>query len=126
MDFDNYSEDYESKILDINEVTQDVKINPDFYIHYGIIKAQDSLKNPNMKEGFIQYRLFIEHIETIAKSAGLLSPLYEERINEYKKSADFIEEKDFIIKGVLLANKKLEWLLNEVFLRKPETKYMKI
>jgi len=113
---------YDPEVLTDTEI----KINPDFYIHNAIIKAQQSLLNPNFKEGLAQYRIFIEHIEILCKSGGLASTDYGTKIDEYIKSNEYKELKEGEQKSHYLANKKLELLLNSVFKNKPLKSQLKL
>lgn len=118
--------DYEKEIIDIDEVTgTDVKINPDFYIHSALIKAQQALTKENMKEGFIQFRVLVEHIEVLCKAANMLSDTYSKGLEDYKKSNEYIDEADNLVRASKLANKKLGLLMQEVFSNKVLTDSIK-
>lgn len=113
---------YDEKILDVDEVIgTDIKINPDFYIHNAIVKAQNALNSQDFKQGIIQFRLNIENIEILCKAGGMLPDDYNQQIEDYKKSEDYAEEKELNIKNFRLANKKLEILLTNVFSSKVST-----
>lgn len=100
------------KILDIDELSgTDLKINPDFYLHNAIVKAQECLVKENMKEGFAQFRIMVEHIETLCKAANMLPENYEEQVKNFKVD----DEEDSLIKAVKIGQKKLEILMTEVF-----------
>ena len=125
-DLNTFENPITKDIIDLDDLgSTEIKINPDFYIHWGIIKAQTALSNPNINEAFIQYRLFVEHVEVIARAAKYLSAEYKEKIDAYKESAEFTEETDQKIKQAILANKKLELLLSEVFSQRISFKPLK-
>lgn len=119
-------DDYESKVLDIDEVAgTDIKINPDFYIHNALLKAQSALINDDAKTGFTQFRVLVENIEILCNAAKMLPLDYEEQLKDYKKSRDFKEETDVLIQGVKLANQKLKILMSQVFSAKTATQPLK-
>ena len=54
--------DMDDNVMDIDQVGgTDIKINPDFYIHKALVKAQECLADPDMRIGLLRYRQFIEH-----------------------------------------------------------------
>ena len=117
---------YDNEIIDIDEVQgTDMKINPDYYIHSALLKAQQALIKDNLQEGLLQYRILIEHIEVLCRSAGKLPSNYKTEIETFEKSEEYIKEKDNLIKSVKLATKKLELLMNEVFSSKVSTEPLK-
>lgn len=115
--------DYEAETIDIEEVQgTDVKINPDFYIHNALLKAQNALISEDPRAGFLKYRIIIEHIEVLCIAAGMLSEDYKTVLDKFKKENEaYIKEKDELTKSVLLANKKLLLLMSEVFTNKTLT-----
>lgn len=116
MEFkDDFNNDYDNKIVDSEEVDgTDVKINPDVYIHFSLLRAQNCLTNPNTKDGFIQFVVMVEHIEILAKSSGRLPENYAEEIKKYQ---DEIKTQDLpeYIKLTRLSHKKLELILTRIF-----------
>jgi hypothetical protein len=127
-DIDVY-EQYENKVDrsadDVLDLT-DFKIRPDFYIHTAILKAQNAFNNPDLNSGFIQYILIIDHIETLIIAANKKPDLYEEKLSEFTKTAEYTEEENNIIKKVKLANYKSRLLLNEAFGSRTATASLKI
>lgn len=123
---DNF-EDYDSSVLDIDEVKgTDIKINPDYYIHNALIKAQQALTKDNMKEGFIQYRVFIEHIETLCRASKMLPGDFDERIKSFLSSKEYKDVQiNELTKGVRLADFKLGLMMEAVFKRKTLTDPLK-
>lgn len=117
----NY-EYYEKQVIDIDEIDgTDIKINPDFYIHKALLKAQDALAKENLKEGFLQYRQFIEHIEVLCSSAKMLGPEYEEQLESFKNSDQYKNLNDKTARSIKLANKKLNLIMSLVFTNKTAT-----
>ncbi len=119
-------DDYEKQIIDIDEVIgTDIKINPDYYIHTGLLKAQAALMKENIKEGFVQYRQFIEHIEVLCDAANMLPADYKKKIDDYLKGKENANITDPMIQSVRLANKKLFLIMASVFGRKISTDPLK-
>lgn len=113
--------DVESGILDEDNIgDMNIRINPNYYIHTALIKAQQSLMlsayKGSIKDGITAFRIFIEHIEVLCKAADLLDSTYEKQIEDFKNSDEFkTSEKD--IQEAKLANKKVEILMRQVFHR---------
>jgi Na+-transporting NADH:ubiquinone oxidoreductase subunit NqrF len=127
MDTKEDFNDYDNRIVDIDEVIgTDVKINPDYYIHSALIKAQQALIKDDVKGGFMQFRVIVEHIEILTRAANMLTPKYAEEVDKYKKTDEYSKEEDNFVRLTKLANKKLELLLIEVFANKVSTEPMKI
>lgn len=113
---------YDDEVLEMDEVAgTDIKINPDYYIHKALIKAQEALANDNLKEGFIKYRQFIEHIEVLCNSAAMLDETYYTELQNFKNSNEYQEIGDRIAKSVKLADKKLGLMMSEIFANKTAT-----
>lgn len=111
LDIEKYNID-----IDESKLPSDIRINPEYYIHFALLKAQNCFLKDNAEIGFSQYLMYIDHIENLCDAAGILSTRYLEKLNTYKESAEFKENKDRdIIKLIKLANKKLNYLLYEVF-----------
>jgi len=104
----------------------DIKINPDFYIHHALVNAQKSLLKEDIKEGFLQYWGFVEHIEILCKAANMLPDKYTNSLEEFKKTEEYQKEQDNFKKSVKIANKKLSLIMGEVFNRKTVTEPLKI
>lgn len=116
----------EKEILDEDEFTNtEIKINPEFYIHNAVLKAQASLEKENLKEGYLRYYLYIEHIEILAKSANIIGDDYDTEIKKFQEEKDYIDTKDDLIKNTKLANKKLSLVMKAVFSKKIITNPMR-
>lgn len=120
----DYNE-YDDKVKDIDEVEgTDIKINPDYYIHKALIKAQEALIKDNIKEGFLQYRQCVEYIEVLCNSANMLTDGYREAIKKFIEDEDaknVTSQDEILAKSVRIANKKLGLMLSEVFAYKTAT-----
>jgi len=115
----------EKQVLDNEDFgSAEVKVNPDFYIHNAIVKAQNCLLTDNIKEGFLKFRVFVEQIETLTDAANMIDKDYYEEIENFKKSEEYSKEEDYSIKHSKLANFKLGRLMTRVFNRKAITKEM--
>lgn len=123
----NNIKDYDKEIIDIDELDDiDIKINPDYYIHKALLKAQESLTKDNITEGFLQYRQFIEYIEVLCNAAGMLEEDYFIEVEKYKKTKDYTDSQKDIVKSMKLSNKKLYLMMKEVFTAKTATFKLKV
>ena len=108
---------YDDSNIDVNDSMEnyDIKINPDFYIHSAILKAQTCLMKENQKEGFLQFVVLVQHLEVLAEAANRLGTDYKILIDDYCKSSEYLDQKDNLVKDVRLANKKIGLIMKEVF-----------
>lgn len=114
--------DMDNQVQDVDEINlNEIKINPDIYIHNAILKAQGSLTNPDVKVGFLQFRILVENIETLCRASSRLPPDYDKDIIAYKEEDGYKKEPDTFVKNVNLAHKKLELLLTHVFASRTST-----
>jgi hypothetical protein len=121
MEKQDYSK-IDDDIADIDEIdAAENKINPEIYIHQALLKAQACLINPNIQDGFMQYRVLVEHIESLCKSAKILlnETEYKEKI---KIKSDEIKQDNINLSSLelntKLANTKLELLTEQIFKNK--------
>lgn len=120
-------DDLDKNVLDIDEVVgTDIKINPDFYIHNALVKAQEALTKDNLKEGFVQFRFLVEHIEVLCRAANMLSDDYDRDLSDFKQSDEYNKEEKDYAKNVKIANKKIQLLMKEVFSNKVATDPLKM
>lgn len=117
-------EDFEKNILSFNdEPDLNIQIKPNYYIHMALLMAQRtlmvSLLKQGVQDGILVYSIFIEHIEVLSRSGGLLSSDYGQKLSAYMSSPEYtsIEKKDIAM--ARLANRKLEYLMSEIFGRSP-------
>lgn len=126
MDYDEIDEKYEKETYNIDNLEDtEIKINPSYYIHKCLIQSQYVLSKENMKEGFLQFIILTNYLESLCKSAKLVPEEYEEELKKAKQQIEE-EEKDDYIKKVKLAQKKQELLLKEVFESKTMTAPIKM
>ncbi len=119
-------DEYEDKIVDTDEISGvDMKINPDYYIHSALLKAQKALINENIKEGYAQFKILIEHVESLCRAAKMIDNDYPMLLSEFENTKEIKEEKDSFVKMVRIANKKLELLMTGVFDKKVITDPLK-
>lgn len=105
--------DYDSEVEDLPDMNmQDIKINPEYYIHSALLKAQQALLEPNLNEGIVRYQIFIQMIESMCKAANLLDDTYKTELDEYMATPDY---KLSSRKEAKIATKKLELLLGQIF-----------
>ena len=118
---------YEKEVVDTDQILNtDIKLNPDFYIHNAIVKAQQALISEDLRSGLIQFRVLIEHVESLCRAGRLTDDSYDESIEEYKRSEEYSAEDDALIKKAKIANKKLELLMTEIFDNKTLTGHLKV
>lgn len=107
---------YEKETFDITDLDNtDIRINPDYYIHHTLMKAQQALIKEDVSIGFLQFRMIVEHLEVLTRSAGIIDDDYKKEIEEYKKNNEDYKTADPKIKDIKLANKKIEAITKEVF-----------
>jgi hypothetical protein len=116
---------YEKEIEQIGDfVATEVNINPSYYIHNAILKAQQALNDEDIKNGIFKFRFYAENIEVLAKAAEMLPHNYQQDINKFKRSSDYIEE-DSLVQHFKLANYKMQLLLGQVFSSRVSTTPLK-
>lgn len=116
---------YDDVVIDIEDVEGvDIKINPDYYIHKAILKAQDCLSKDDIKQGYAQYRQFIEMIEVLTESANMLPENYKEEVDKFINTENAIEQ-DNLTKSIKIANYKLKLIMKRVFSQKMSTEPLK-
>jgi hypothetical protein len=117
--------DIDDNVMDIDSVGgTDIKINPDFYIHKALIKAQECLADPDMRVGLLRYRQFIEHIEVLCRSAKMLPDTYKESVKSFINEDDY-KKCDSNTQSAKLSHFKLELLMSEIFSSKTITDPMR-
>lgn len=115
MENDNFDK-YDDEIIDTDALKNtDIKINPDFYIHTALLKAQSTLQKDNMREGFLQFVMYIRFIEALCKANKLLDDEYLQNIKSYENNEKHSQEKDITIRMLNLALYKLELIMGIVF-----------
>lgn len=130
---DDSTYNYDDQITDDIDITNtEIKINSDFYIHHALIKAQSALMKPDIKEGVLTYRIFIEHIEVLCHAAKIIDDDYEGAVKDYLESEEYQnlnQDKSptgLTIKNEKLANYKLKLIMAEVFGLKTNTTPLKM
>lgn len=122
---DEFELGVDSNVYDIDELKGvDIKINPDYYIHMALLKAQAALSQDNIREGFIKFRMIVEHVETLCVAANMITDQYKVDIENFKNNVDYVEASDEI-KPVKLSNEKLRLMLTKVFKNKTLTTPLK-
>lgn len=106
---------YDNTVLATEEVnTQDVKINPDFYVHNCLVVIQNSLANEDLNHGMILFRQNVEYLETMSRAWDRLPEGYDDIIEEYSKSEEYTKIIDRRTKSYVLARKKLGLILKNI------------
>lgn len=112
-------EDYGKYTADVDELDQaEIKINPNYYIHTGIVSAQQALSNADIKQGFAQFVMIIATTESIAKAAKVLGNDYEQKVKDYMEKDEYkkAERQDLMI-----SKQKLQYMLEAVFASRTST-----
>lgn len=118
-------DEYEDEIKDIGEfIGTDIDINPAFYIHNAILKAQQALNSEDIQAGVFKFRFYAENIEILAKAAEMIPKDYEEKLEAYTATEAYKKEEN-LVKHFKLANYKMQLLLGQVFSSKLTTVPMK-
>jgi hypothetical protein len=113
----NNLDKYDTDVLDIDDVAgTDIKINPDFYVHYALIKAQNCLVKDNVEGGMLQFVMVVEHIIMLCRSANMLPDDYDKILDDYANSVEVQSFKGSdLARQVKLANKKLGLIMGNIF-----------
>jgi len=116
----------ERNIFDYSDESNiDIKIKPNFYLHMAILSAQKTLlfsvAKTSIADGLLGYNVFIEHIEVICKAAKFLDDNYNDELEKFKQTDEYINTERKDVQMVKLANKKLELLLSKIFQHSPVT-----
>lgn len=124
QDFNKFDEE----ILDIDNIDgTDIKINPEFYIHNAILKAQNALVKDDMQQGMAQYKMLVRHIESIARASKMLiQEEYDKEIESFKKTEEYTAAESELAKTVRLAEKKIELIMGAIFASKTSTDPLKM
>lgn len=126
MKDNNGTYDYDQQIEDLDEIQgTDIKINPDFYIHNAVVKAQQALVSPDLRAGLIQFRMLVENIEILCKAANMIPVDYDTTISEFMKN-EHIEGNLSDTQSAKLANFKMGELFKIVFKAKVNTNPMRV
>ena len=118
----NVESQFESSMLSFDDdMDADIKIKPSYYIHNGLVMAQRTLMigvlKANVKDALISYKILVENIEMLCKSANYLKEDYDKAINEYILTDDYTKTNDTFMQMTKLSHKKLFYLMKEVFSR---------
>jgi hypothetical protein len=116
-------EEIEKQLMDFDDhnLDTDVKINPNYYIHTGIMMAQKLLfigvLKGNIKAAFEGYYILVEQLEVICKASKKLTDQYDKDLKAYLASAEYKAnlENEIMVNGKL-ANKKLELIMCNIFM----------
>lgn len=117
---------YDKEIIDIDEIDgNDIKLNPEYYIHKTLLKMQDALVKDNLKEGMVMYRLLAEHAEVLCRGWAMLDDEYDDELKKFKDSKEYKGVDGDLAKGVKLSDKKVELILARVSSSSPLLGHLK-
>lgn len=113
---ENENNDFDTQFDELDSLDTHVKINPTFYIHLAILKAQNILSNPNVSDNILPYFVMVEHLEALAKASGVIGndTKYDEEIASSEKT----DLNNKLSMG-RLANKKFKLIVAEFFKSAP-------
>lgn len=122
----NELDKYESKVLDSDALNgMNIDISPQFYIHLAMISLTKSMMSDNIKEGFLRYRMNVEHIQAICEAGTLIQ---KETID--KEVEDFIKDKELDEAkeehGIKIAQFKLKKIMGAIFSTKTDLSPLQI
>lgn len=121
---ENY-ENIEENVIEGELSDTDVNINPVFYLHNAIMKAQQSLISENINDGILKYRLLAGHAEVVAKANNLVGNDFDDEINKLKNSEEY-KRAETSIKHALIADKIFFLILRDVCGKKPLRENLKL
>jgi hypothetical protein len=119
----NDIQDYENETYDAADLENlNIKINPDFYLHKALLNVQLVLAKDDVKIGFLQFRVLVKHIESLAKAAKMVDDTnYYKPMKKYKESDEIAKETDESKKSFKIAEKQFEYLAEIIFANKTAT-----
>ena len=105
----------------------DIKINPDYYIHTALTRAQKCLLKDDLNAGFLSYTFFINHIENLCMAAKKLDDQYHVDVAAFEKQIKESSEKPShpLANQVKIADYKLRLMMMAVFDNKQMTDALK-
>ena len=117
----------EQDVLDFDDnIHMENKVDLDAHINSVLIQAKYALTKDDVKAGFIQYWVIIEHLVTLCKAKNYLPDNFNEDIETYKKSKELQSIRDEVTKNVRIANKKLDLILPIIASKKVATEPLKL
>lgn len=120
-DYDNVTDDPDM------DMKTDVKLSFSFYFHTTEMKIQESLIKENLSEGLQQFQMLVTHLELLCRANKQIPKLYDELVLSYTKdNEEYRKEDNNTIRGVMLANKKLELIYGHVFGTMPLSQGVKV
>lgn len=120
-DYEDFQK-YKDQILDVDEdINMDIKINPDYYIHFALMACQEALKNPDLNLMAIMYRHNVEHLENLIRASGMIPNDYNDLVK-----VELEAKEGEISKSMKIASKKFQVLTGLVFNRRSMSAPMKV
>lgn len=108
----------EDKVVDDELEFEDVKINPDLYIHKAITNVLNSRIGVSPEEGFLRFWSSVEELEVVVRASGRIGADFEDFLKNFRESEEFLVADERRRKNLLL-NKRFEYLLSLAFDMKP-------
>lgn len=127
--YDDIVNDFAGEEIDTDALKgTEVKINPSFYQHLNLMKAQECLVAEDLKSGMVQYFVNAEHMETLARASNNLPPEYETELKKRleEKGVKTDVDTNNIIDLAKRSKIKYELLLSHIFSRVEKKGIVKI
>ena len=116
MDEIDYFDKYESEANSLAEIDgmQDIKINPQYYLHDCILKLNTALIMPDKTNFNDQYIFLVGHLESLCYASNYIPDDYDNKVKaKHEELAS--DNRPTETRRVLLAQEKLKLLLTKVF-----------
>lgn len=126
---DEHVDKYSGEYRDISEANlADFKINVDYLMFRQIIKCQDALadRGTPLAERITNYRNNVELLKVMARSSGMYPRNFDEEMSKMKESEEYKKKKEIHQRFMLIANKTMELILEEVLSRRDLTNPMQM
>lgn len=128
MDEEPHNKYDDSEEINEDEINiQEVRLDPESLFVNTLFKMQNALVKDDIKAGLIQFRMLVEHAEMLAIAMNKLDADYEQEVEAFKKTPEYLDEKlTDDIRSARLANKKAGLLLKGYMKYRPATAAMKL
>jgi hypothetical protein len=119
---DEFIPDFEKDTVDSDTFSgMDANLSPELYIHRSLLSLNEALKNPDVRQGMMQYIAIVDHMEAITTAWGKITQEgMTEQIKKYKEGKN-IAEGDEIKDMFKIAQGKVRIIMTELFSSKLDT-----
>lgn len=100
---------------DFDSFATDITINPNFYLHIGLINAQKALMSEDIQSGMMKYIHMVNYLEMIAKSAKIINAEeYNNLLAEYKTTDEY-KKLNADLQSINLCHRKIALITASLF-----------